>query len=163
VLGAPSWEVGVGEVVGVADGGAVGVVGGLAVVDVVGRPSDPPVVVCGGGRSLGGGGTASLAGFDDGASVTVLCSSGSPGPCFSGLTFTAEGDAEDDEDGEAAVNELSLVAESLPGTVLEGAICWEPGLLLPPLTPEVAFDGVTSWAMPPKAVASTTPLTASRT
>ncbi|HKS44003.1 MAG TPA: hypothetical protein VJT49_02600 [Amycolatopsis sp.] len=62
-----------------------------------------------------------------------------------------------DEDVDAGT-----VSDAGSSTVPPGSTCWEPGLLLPPCesAPSDDVDREASWAMPPKAVASTTPLTA---
>jgi hypothetical protein len=69
------------------------------------------------------------------------------------------------EETEVSVGSLLLsVAESVPGTVSPGTICWELGLLFPPppSPPAGTPAEVASCAIPPNAVARTTPLAASR-
>lgn len=142
---------------GVVVAGGVVFGGGLVVGRVVGPGFD--VVVPGGLVSSGGRGGVVFTEPGGGTSVTV----GWP----SGPVVTVALDDEEDDEEVAALDELgsssATVSDSLSGTLLEGRICWEPAVLsLPPPTPEAVFTGPTSWAMPPKAVASTTPLIASR-
>lgn len=113
--------------------------GGGGVFDVVGAPSGLVSAV-----------------LRDGWVVTVLSELDDGRVLVARLELELDA-AEDNEGGVV----LLLVWVSVAGTVLYGTTGWEPVLSLPPMAPGAVFDWVTNWAMPPKAVASTTPLATS--
>ncbi|HVV13784.1 hypothetical protein [Amycolatopsis sp.] len=153
----------VGSVVGVEESGGVVVDllvgGGGVVVLLVGgvvvslRPvvvEVPGVVitVLPGGIGLPGGSVTGAA--DEPAGGRIVTVGRPSGPTLT----TAVGEV---ESGSAA----SLI---VPGTALPGMSCGPAGLLLPPLALSAAEgEGDASSAIPPNAVARTTPLAASRT